>query len=128
MIAVKYNEELSFKYPKKIRRVKKGASLPEGYDEILTQEKYDEMVLSNQSAFDAVQAAQTKEISEDIEHIKFKNITDKVEVLISKYKRKGKLKKYSDYADMLPKIPASITGQDKKDLEAEITKLLKKEL
>jgi len=51
MIAIKYLQGIAFQWPEKIRT---GVdSLPQFFDEIITQGVYDQLILDNQAAFDA---------------------------------------------------------------------------
>lgn len=56
MIAIKYRADLAFQWPEKIR--KKTNELPQGFEEIIDQATYDQMIANNQASFDQWKADQ----------------------------------------------------------------------
>jgi hypothetical protein len=48
-LAVKYRKDVSFQYPAAVR--KDVTELPNGFDEILTQEQYDQLIADNSQAW-----------------------------------------------------------------------------
>ena len=72
MIAIKYREDLAFQWPEKVHS---GISiLPEGFDEMISQAVYDQLILDNQAAFDQWKTDQAAAEATALETQKFQTM------------------------------------------------------
>ena len=88
MIAVKYREDYlslptPFNWPNKVK--KPVDTLPEGYDALLTQAEYDQLLLDNQSAFDDQKVIEQQQAALANAAGSFKRIRDKWQQLADEY-------------------------------------------